>query len=105
MAAEWDPDKALESLAMEKTVDETITDEALARKLFKEASPRAALSIINLAMHSPTEAVRLKASMYITDRVLGPAGAQLMGDDTDPLASLLGDVITQIEEHANTGEA
>lgn len=99
---EWDPKAALESLVDEKShFDES--DEQLAKRLFKEASPRAALSIIHMAAHSQNERIRLDASKYITERVLGPASSPASEGESDtPLEDLLGDIVGQIEQYANS---
>lgn len=45
--------------------------EAVVNAKLRKAAPHAAQSILDIAMNSENDATRLKASMYIIDRVLG----------------------------------
>jgi hypothetical protein len=65
----WDSDEALENLKMERQVNPDLDNERLTKKLFDEASPLAAQTIINLALHGTNENTRLNAARYITDKV------------------------------------
>jgi hypothetical protein len=56
--------------------------EAVVQAKLRKAAPHAVQSIIDIAMNSENDGMRLKAAIYITDRVLGkipdanPAGTQ-----------------------------
>jgi hypothetical protein len=71
-------DKDLEAARMEAQVwgrgpnGEGETPKATLRRLFEENSARAALQIIRLSEGASGERVRLDASKYIIERVLGP---------------------------------
>jgi hypothetical protein len=90
---EWVNEKALQAARMESQVfgrqpggstgssrwagpnGEGETPSQTLRRLFEENSPAAAGQIINLSAHASSEQVRLRASAYIVERVLGPIGA------------------------------
>jgi hypothetical protein len=72
-----DPDsmRALEESAnMERTVFAEKTGAELAESILEDAAPLAAQSIVRIATNDPNSRVRLSASQYIVDRVLGKAG-------------------------------
>jgi hypothetical protein len=70
----WVPDEALAGLRMERQVRSDESDEEVARRIFLENLPVAALAIVHLAQHSGTERVRLDASKYVVERNLGKIG-------------------------------
>ena len=81
----WDEDdgvdeKALEAARMESQVfgkgpnGEGETTAATLRRLFEENSASAAMKIISLSSSASSERIRLDASKYIVERVLGPLG-------------------------------
>jgi hypothetical protein len=73
-----DPDamRALEeSATMERTVFSEKSGAELAESILENAAPHAAQSIVRIATSDPNSRVRLSASQYIVDRVLGKAGA------------------------------
>jgi hypothetical protein len=88
---EWVNEKALQAARMESQVfgrqpggstgssrwagPNGETPSQTLRRLFEENSPAAAGQIINLSAHASSEQVRLRASAYIVERVLGPIGA------------------------------
>lgn len=95
----WDPKTALQSLETDAVVNEE--DEMKAtRRLFKESAPGAAMSIIHLSMYAEHDRVRLDASKYVVERVLGPTGSDT-SDADNPLENLLADVIDKAEAYAN----
>jgi hypothetical protein len=79
--ADWVDDKALEAARMESQVfgtgpnGEGETKPATLRRLFDENSTGAAMTIINLSKAASSERIRLDASKYIVERVLGPLGS------------------------------
>lgn len=66
-----------------------------ARRLYERNVPGAARSIINLALASSNDAIRLKAAMYVTDRALGriPDAKTDKFDEDDPYAKLAAECI------------
>lgn len=89
-------DEELAALNMERTVMGEAPEDT-ANRIFREAAPGAALSIVNMAMRDPNSRVRLTASTYVVDRVLGRPGE---GDAAeDPLAKFL----RTVEQHAQKG--
>jgi hypothetical protein len=94
-------DKALEAARMEAQVfgrqggigggggpnGEGETPRATLRRLFEENSATAAMRIITLSNSAASERVRLDASKYIVERVLGPmttGAAAGNGSDAEP---------------------
>lgn len=73
-------DKALEAARMEAQVfggpnGEGETPLATLRRLFEENSIKAGMQIINLSNTAMSERIRLDASKYIVERVMGPMTA------------------------------
>ena len=90
----WDTDDAIASLTLEKSVRPDETNAELAKRLLEESAPQAASSIIQLALHSRSDSVRLNASRYITDL--------LFADDKNASAAagwekLVGEVVSTAE--------
>jgi len=101
-AQEWDADKALESLAEERsTLYASETDTQVCKRLLMENGPIVVQAIVHLALNSQNERVRLDAGKYVCDRVLGriidsvPVGDK-PGDAFDKVASWL------MDEETNT---
>jgi len=69
--AHWIPEEALEGITMERSVRPSETEQTMAERVFLENLPVAALSIVNLAIHSPSEKIRLDAAKYVVERNLG----------------------------------
>jgi hypothetical protein len=63
-----------ESASMERTVFSEKSGAELAESILEDAAPLAAQSIVRIATNDPNSRVRLTASTYIVDRVLGKAG-------------------------------
>jgi hypothetical protein len=66
----WNPRAALESLVFETQMDGGDAGAATSR-ILREHAVLAAQSIAHLAAYAQTERIRLQASQYIVDRVLG----------------------------------
>lgn len=69
-AANWNPREALQSLVFEAQMDGGDAAAASAR-ILREHAILAAQSICHLSAYAQTERIRLQASQYIVDRVLG----------------------------------
>ena len=84
----WDPDEALASLAAETQLflEEDTTDAA--RRIFREHTAVAAMSLVHLALHSSNERVRMDAAKTVLDRSLGPITATIPAGK-DPFEELL----------------
>jgi hypothetical protein len=88
----YDPD-ALDALKMEKELTDA-TDGQLADALLTQNASRAALSIVQLATTGTNENTKLRAAVYIVDRVLGPMEKGLKRDaDNDALAALVQSIV------------
>lgn len=68
---EWVPDEELEKLKLERVVAPELTNAELAYDILSTSAPAAAQSVAWLALHAGQEAIRLKASQYIIDGVVG----------------------------------
>lgn len=95
MARDWNPDEVFQALDTELAVHEDRSIEEIAKRKLRDSAAHAADSIIHLAIHSENESLRLKASAYIIDRVMGKITDVPMGTSADDsLASLLKGVVT-----------
>jgi hypothetical protein len=85
----WDPQQALLALAKEQElVGPDSNDTLLTEQRILRAGPIAADSIIHLARYGSTERIRLDASKYLVDRILGKEA--MSGSGTmDPFQQLL----------------
>jgi hypothetical protein len=99
---EWVPDEQLKSLVMERTVHDEESQEDMSRRMLRETAPAAAASIVHLAVYGTTEKMRLDASKYVLERVLGPAGSNV--GETNPVRDLLEGLVRDAEAHANQGQ-
>jgi hypothetical protein len=84
----WIPDDELEALNLERIAKPDQTDEELARAILMTAAPMAAKSIAHLSVHATAEQVRLAASKYIIDGVVG-GGFKSTSEEGDILMGLL----------------
>jgi hypothetical protein len=85
---EWDPDEALASLKSETDIMHDGNPKATADKILTENVAAAASQMIWSALHSPNEKIRMDASKYVLERVLGPVkDGKPVGED--PLSELL----------------
>jgi hypothetical protein len=91
--SEWLPKSAIEGLALEEQTHPGESEESRARRLFRENSPAAALSITHMAMHGSNERIRLDASKYVIERVLGRVGDDAYDGEKSPIESFVNDVI------------
>lgn len=71
---EWLPDEAINTITLTRTLRPELTDETLSERILTEAAPSAALSISHLSKYSADPRIRLMASQYILDKVLGRSG-------------------------------
>lgn len=77
-------------LVMDSELHGDETPKEFTRRLFEEKAPQAVIAIAKLGMAAGSERVRLDASKYIVDRVLGPLNQQDARDTThDPLFKLM----------------
>jgi CHAT domain-containing protein len=86
---DWDPDEALNALEAERQAFQDEQPEDRTRRLFKENADGAAMSIVHLAHHAVNENVRLKAAIYVSDRVLGRIQDSTALGDEDPFVRFM----------------
>lgn len=94
MGLDWVPDQILESIALERVMEPKVSAEEEVREELKSRALAAAKSIAYLSIHSPTERVRLEASKYIIDQVIGKPGIS-----TEPAKDIITDFINGITEY------
>lgn len=99
----WLPDDVGAALLMEKQLNPDETEEQSVKRLFREASPHAAMSIIRLAQTSTNERTRLDASKYVVERVIGKIGED-EGGVSSPIDDLMGDVISHLQAQSQTAQ-
>jgi len=86
---EWCSDEALAAIQTEKIVRPELTHEELAREILMTAAPMAAQSVAWLSAHALAEQVRLAASRYIIDGVVGGGFKSTSGGADDLLMALV----------------
>jgi len=92
---EWLPDEALEIINCERITDPPERNDVdRAKTILERAVPMAAKSVAWLALHSGNEQVRLRASQYIIDGVIGGAWKTTGGED-----DLLMALVNQLQEN------
>jgi hypothetical protein len=84
----WLPSSQLDLLKCERIERPEVTDAELARERLMRAAPLAAASVAHLAIHGRTEQIRLAASKYIIDGVVG-GGFSADGHVDDVLLALV----------------
>jgi len=90
--SEWDASAALKSLVA-KTMDEHNGDpKKTAELIFNDNVALAAQSLVHSAIHSDNEKIRLDASRYIIERVLGRLGDN-KDTTVDPLQELMNEAM------------
>lgn len=98
----WDTEDALEALKLEKSFKPELSDAALAKEILLQASPQAATSIIQIALHARNDAARLSAAKYIMDYVKEElsvgSGAKASWEN------LIGSALSEVELYANTSQ-
>lgn len=99
----WVPDDALSSLVTERTIHPEENDEATARRLLRENVAAVTLGIIHTAIHDPNSRVRLDASKYVVERVLGRVGDDAYGA-TSPVADFISEVTEFVAANAQNEE-
>jgi len=87
-STEWISDDALAAINMERIVRPALTHEELAREILMMSAPMAAKSVAWLSAHATAEQIRLKASQYIIDGVVG-GGFAVSGGADDMLMALV----------------
>jgi hypothetical protein len=97
---EWLPDEAVEALNTERTLTQETAPE-MTRRLFRDNAPGAATSIVHVALYGSNERLRLDASKYVVDRVLGRVGEDVIPDKDSPLEAMMKNMMQAAEAHAN----
>lgn len=97
----WPKDEALKGLVMERRMHPDETEEQLSRRLLRENAPEAVSVIIHTAIHGSTDRIRLEASKYVVERVLGRVGDDLSEGEKTPIAAFIDDVNDMLIAAAN----
>lgn len=85
---EWVPDSVLAMINAERVYAPAKSNEELAREILMNSAPMAAKSVAWLSAHATAEQVRLAASKYIIDGVVG-GGFNVSGGADDLLMNLV----------------
>lgn len=88
-----------EALQMERAILGEDTAAGTMRRIFNENAAEIALGIVKIAKHDANGNTRLRAQIYVTDRILGRIGDDL-GED-DELKAFIGSFVKNVEKHAN----
>jgi len=92
---------AIEALTQDTGQERTARSENArrreARELLLDSATAAAQSIVNLAMHGDNEKIRFDACKYLLERSLGPASKSHGRTDTDPIQTLIDEVMDNTE--------
>ena len=94
----WVPDKVLQSIIDERMMDPTLDVEAQTKQALKDSAVIAAKSIGYLSVHSANERIRLEASKYIVEQVIGKPGMKNDAED-DIISSFIKDVTESVAKH------
>jgi hypothetical protein len=94
---EWDPDKALQNLTMEKSLEGLENNIAVAKRLFEENLPLSVMSICHMAVHSPSEGIRFSAAKYVVDRTMGPSGGTVSQEGQHAWQAVYDSILTEAE--------
>jgi hypothetical protein len=99
--APWLSEEAVAGLAesalLESQLHPDEDEETTARRLLRENVPTAVTALTHLMTHSQNERVRMDASKYVIDRVLGKIGDDAFGGDESPIVKFLSDVTSYVE--------
>ncbi len=94
MGHSWDPDEAIDTLKLERSMDES--EAATAQRIFVENLPAAAQSIAHTAIYSTNERLRLDAAKYVVERVMGRVKDVDPMGNVDPFAELLASCVNSV---------
>ena len=78
--------------AESRQIKEGETDEELARRIMRSNLPSVAMGLAKLALYDTNSNVRLRASQYLMDRVLGKPGEDVNVGAQSPLEQLMGEI-------------
>lgn len=101
----WLPQTALDRMQSDLILNEEMTRSQLAERTIQDAAPLAAYSIVDLAVSSEDENIRLKAAMYVLDRELGKpkATTNLNVNADNPVLRLIEGVVVPRGVDTSTG--
>lgn len=94
---EWVPDEAVEQLTVRRAFQKVEDPLKMAADILKEALPVAALSMVHLAIHSPTEGIRYNASKYVMDRTLGDGKDMRLPDNKPAWDRIFDSAMVEVE--------
>lgn len=102
----WVPEEALQNLTLERQFRPSETPEEMAERILKENLPIAAQSVVQLAVHSKSERIRLDAARYVIERNLGrvEVGRQLEAA-SNPWDDLYDKVLVEVDQADMKGRA
>lgn len=101
---EWVPDEAVESLTVRRAFQKVEDPVKMATDIMKEALPLATMSMVHMAIHSPTESVRFNASKYVMDRTLGDGKDLRLPDNKPAWERILDSTMEEVESALKKGK-
>lgn len=84
----------------EERVLTTESPESQTQRLFRENVVGAAYSIVDLALNSPSERLRLNAAQYVVERAIGRVQDNPPAPPVDPFTDLLAQCVVEQEDGA-----
>lgn len=101
---EWVPDKAVEELTVRRALQKLESPTELAKDILKDVLPLATMSMVHLAIHSPTESIRFNASKYIMDKSLGDGKDLRLPDNRPAWEKIYDSVLEEVDAIVNKDE-
>jgi|ERR1051326_8059680 hypothetical protein len=98
---EWVPDEAVAQLTVRRALQDVEDPVKMAAELIKEALPLATMSMTHLAIHSPTEMIRLQAAKYILDKSFGEGKDIRMPDAKPAWDKIFDTVVVEVDNIVN----
>jgi hypothetical protein len=84
----------IDAVIMERTVfGQEQTNAELTYRTFEENGPYAAMEITRLARHATSERIRLEASKYVVERLLGRVGDDTAANHTTRIPEAIGEKV------------
>lgn len=94
---EWVPDEAIEALTVRRALQDVEDPIKMAADIIREALPLATMSMTHMAIHSPTESIRLNAAKYVMDRALGDGKDLRLPDNRPAWDKIFDSVLVEVE--------
>ena len=101
-ASEWVTQADLDLIKCETIENPDVTPEDLSIKFQRNALPEVTLGVLRIAKHHPDARLRLDASKYVMDRILGKPGTYITTGDDLPVEAIMNSVMNNIDQMLNS---